>query len=65
MGIKEGIMSEKSKKILIEILIRFTGIVFCLVWYDWKLLVILFFVVWGNNMMIKNKKDGGNYLFKR
>lgn len=32
--------------------IALAGIILCFVWYDWKLFVILFLLLWANNISI-------------
>jgi uncharacterized membrane protein len=35
-------------------LIGLTGIGLCLLWFGWKLALILFLVIWGNNAQRQN-----------
>ena len=43
-------------KLIIELSIQIAAIIACLFWYDWKLLVIFFLMIFGNNMMIKTNR---------
>ena len=35
---------------LIGLIIGFSGVALCAVWYDWKLLIIIMLLMWGDNI---------------
>ena len=53
-------MNEKKALKWIMIIIQFVistiALVLILVWFGWKLLLVLFLWTWGNNMMLRNNK---------
>ena len=45
-------MTAKKKKMIFGLLLFILGIILTLLWYDWKLLLILFIMAWSNNIGI-------------
>jgi len=41
--------------IIFETILNIIGIALIIKWYDWKLLIILFVILWANNIMISNR----------
>jgi len=46
-------IDKKTRNLLIESFCQIAGITLCLIWYNWKLLVVLFLLLFGNNLMIR------------
>jgi hypothetical protein len=50
--------TEKRKlvRLLLQLILWIGSFVLCFVWYDWKLAVIIFTLLWANNMMLWETK---------
>lgn len=45
-----------KKKMIFALMLWLIGIALTLLWYDWKLLLILFLIMWSNNIGIASNK---------
>jgi len=42
----------RKVNLVIGLILGLTGLIFCFIWYDWRLFIILFLLLWSNNISI-------------
>lgn len=49
---------KKGWRLAFEFVVFGAGTVLCIVWYDFRLFLVLMLLMWGNNLMLKRELEG-------